>query len=93
MPHSDDNEWLRKRLDTIIQLLIENGPGGASTTTSKIEKLLTMGFTQSEVAQVLGKKLNYVTAVVSGKKAPKAKQKKIPAAHPAPSTGEEGADL
>jgi hypothetical protein len=93
MPNIDDKDWLRKRLDTIIQLLIENGPGSASTTTSKIEKLLTMGFTQAEVAQVLGKKVNYVTAVVAGKKSPKAKQKTTPAASAAVLTRADEGDL
>jgi hypothetical protein len=64
----DENEWLRKRLDMIIQLLLEQSPDGAASTTRKIERLLALGFSQTEVAQVVGKKLNYVTAVVAQKK-------------------------
>jgi hypothetical protein len=62
-------DWLRKRLDAIVLLLLEAAPGGAdSSTTRKIERLLSLGFSQSEVAQVLGKKPNYVTAVIATKK-------------------------
>jgi hypothetical protein len=75
---SADPDWdgLRKRLDVIIMLMMERGPDGANSTSGKIEKLLGFGFTASEVAQVVGKKLNYVTAVMSsgkrkGKKASK----------------------
>jgi hypothetical protein len=68
MDKSDDLDWLRKRLDVVILLLLESSPGGADSTTRKIERLLALGFSQPEVAQVLGKKLNYITAVIAGKK-------------------------
>lgn len=68
MNKNDDVEWLRKRLDAIILLLLENASGGAISTSGKIERLLSLGFSQPEVAQLIGKKLNYVTAVMSGKK-------------------------
>jgi hypothetical protein len=68
MTKSDENDWLRKRLDMVIQLLLEMAPGGAASTTRKIERLLALGFSQSEVAQVVGKKVNYVSAVVAGMK-------------------------
>src|SRR5579863_6760012 len=68
MATAEETEWLRKRLDMVIQLLLEISPGGAGSTTKKIERLLALGFTQPEVAQVVGKKLNYVTAVVAGLK-------------------------
>ena len=63
-----DWEGMRKRLDVIILLLLETGSNPAVSTTRKIEKLLEFGLTQPEVAQVIGKKLNYVTAVISGKR-------------------------
>ncbi len=63
-----DSEALRKRLDAIILLLMEISAGGAESTTRKIERLLKLGLSSTEVAQVIGKELNYVTAVVSGKK-------------------------
>ena len=67
---ASESDWngMRKRLDVIILLLLENGPDAATSTTRKIEKLLGFGLTTSEVAQVIGKKLNYVTAVTSGKR-------------------------
>ncbi len=68
MPSEQDWDGIRKRLDVIILLLLENGPAPATSTTRKIEKLLEFGMTKSEVAQVIGKKLNYVTAVMSGKR-------------------------
>jgi len=68
MDKGSENEWLRKRLDAVILLLLEASPSGAASTTRKIERLLGLGFSQPEVAQVLGKKLNYITAVTSMKK-------------------------
>ena len=90
MIKTDENEWLRKRLDMVIQLLLEMSPDGAASTTRKIERLLALGFSQSEVAQVVGKKLNYVTAVVAMKKSAVAKKQKkqgkakVPLALPEP---------
>jgi len=68
MDNRDDGEWLRKRLDAVILLLLESSPAGAATTTRKIERLVELGFSQTEIAQAIGKKLNYVTAVLSGKR-------------------------
>lgn len=76
MDKTDDTAWLRKRLDAVILLLLEASPTGAATTTRKIERLMELGFTQSEVAQVLQKKVNYVSAVVGSKKPKKASAEK-----------------
>lgn len=65
---------LLKRMDVIILLLLESEPGGAGTTTAKIERLLGFSLTQSEVAEIIGKSGSYVSAVMSGKK--KSRQKK-----------------
>jgi len=65
---TQDTEWLRKRLDAVILLLLEASPGGAGTTSRKIERLIELGFSQPEVAEVIGKKTNYVSAVLAGKK-------------------------
>jgi len=75
MTNDFDGEALRKRLDAIILLLLENSAGGAKSITWKIERLLELGFSSTEVAQAIGKKLNYVTAVVSGKKRTAKKKK------------------
>jgi hypothetical protein len=68
MATDDSPEWLRKRLDAIILLLLENSSGAPDSTSAKIERLIALGFSQPEVAQVVGKKLNYVTAVLAGKR-------------------------
>jgi hypothetical protein len=68
MTNTEDVEWLRKRLDAIILLLLESASGGAESTTAKIQKLISLGFSQPEVAQVIGKRVNYVTAVLAGKR-------------------------
>ena len=66
----DDENWdeLRKRLNVIIQLLLEMTPNGAESTTRKVERLLDLGLSKSDVADVIGKKVNYVTAITSAKK-------------------------
>ena len=68
MSAEPDWDGLRKRLDIIIMLMMDRGPEGPSSTSGKIEKLLGFGLTASEVAQVIGKKPNYVTAVMSGRR-------------------------
>ena len=67
-----DSDGIKRRLDIMIMLLLENGPNAANSTTSKIEKLLSFGLTASEVARIIGKKPNYVTAVIASKKKPSA---------------------
>ena len=76
MPLEPDWSGLRKRLDVIILLLLESAPDAATSTTRKIERLLEFGLTNTEVAQVIGKKANYVTAVTSGKKRARTARKK-----------------
>lgn len=68
MTNDFDGDALRKRLDTIILLLLEISSGGSESTSRRIERLLGLGLSSTDVAQVIGKKLNYVTAVVAGKK-------------------------
>lgn len=65
-----------RRLDALILLALESSPSGAESMSGKIEKLSDMGFSQSEIAQIIGKKLNYVTAVTSQKRSSSAKKKK-----------------
>jgi hypothetical protein len=83
MSKEDEFEWLRRRLDAIIQLLLENGDGAAKSVTDKIGRLLDMGFTPVETATVVGKRTNYVRAIAGRKRkkgglAKKAKTKKQP---------------
>ncbi len=64
----DDRTALHQRLDVIIQLLLEMSPEPAKTTTDKILRLQGFGLRDSEVAAIIGKKVNYVTAVNAQKK-------------------------
>lgn len=56
---------LSKRLDIMICLLLESGPEPAKTVTEKIERLIAMSLTDSEIAGIVGKKANYVGATRS----------------------------
>ena len=77
MANSNIDEQVVKRLDIIIQLMLENGSNASDSTTSKIQRLLGFGLSKTEVAAIIGKKVNYVTAVTSSKK--RAAKKKIKA--------------
>lgn len=62
----DPNSYpLQKRLDLVIQLLLEIAPEGGKTTAAKIDRLLELGCTQSETAHILGKDPKDVTSRVS----------------------------
>lgn len=73
---ANNDEDVVKRLDIIIQLMLENGSNPISSTTGKIQRLLDFGLSKTEVANILGKKVNYISAVTSGKKKSKKKQSK-----------------
>lgn len=66
MPNEIGWDGVARRLDAIILLLLERD--GADSTTKKIERLLNIGFSQSEVAQVIAKDTSYVTAVTTKKR-------------------------
>jgi hypothetical protein len=68
MKQDFDADALRKRLDALILLLLENSQQAADTVAAKIERLRDLGFTNSEMAQMLGKPPNYIGAVVSRKR-------------------------
>jgi hypothetical protein len=67
MSTEPDWEGITRRLDIMIMLALENGTDGATSMTGKIQKLLGFGLTPSEVARIVGKPSNYVTAVKAGK--------------------------
>ena len=75
MPAEYDFASVCRRLDALILIALESGPSGAESTTRKIERLVELGFSQPEIAQIIGKKLNYVTAVLSQKKGGARKKK------------------
>lgn len=68
MANEFDSASIRRRLDCMILLLLEIAPRKAESTVSKIDYLLELGFSQSEVAQIIGKKINYVTATIAKRK-------------------------
>lgn len=64
-----------RRLDCLIQLIMEQGEAASWTTTQKIERLVGLGFTNAEIAEILGKPANYITATRSQAKRRRAKGK------------------
>lgn len=64
-----------RRLDALILIALESSPSGTPSMAGKIQKLMELGFTQPEIAQIIGKKLNYVTATVSQRKGGSRKKK------------------
>ena len=80
MTNEKDTDWLRKRLDAIILILLEGSLGSSDSNTRKIGKLLDLGFSNPEVAQITGDKANYVRNVSSRRKKKKTKPMKMTAA-------------
>lgn len=57
------------RLNVIISLLLDGGEGERpASVSSKISRLGGLGLTPSEIGTIVGKKSNYVSAVLSEKK-------------------------
>jgi len=54
-----------RRLDCLILLELEQGEAPSKSVTEKVEKLAGFGLTNGEIAEILGKPLNYVTATRS----------------------------
>lgn len=67
--HGDDAARIRRRLDIIINLLLESSASSSKTTTDKILRLLDFGLSDSETAAIVGREPKYVTAVKSQAKA------------------------
>lgn len=63
-----DGEVIRRRLDAIILLMLERADPSARSITGKVERLLELGFTNTETAQIVNKPPNYVTAVTANAK-------------------------
>lgn len=62
-------EELIKRLNVLISLIIERTPSDQRTTiTEKAKYLLDLGLKPAEVAEILGKKTNYVTSLINRQK-------------------------
>lgn len=58
-----------RRLDVLISLQLDAVPAESKVSVaSKVERLSSMGLVPSEVASIIGKRTNYVTAVLAMKK-------------------------
>ncbi len=76
MADNDINKQILKRLDVLVMLAVENSMNQEPLPMSrKIVRLLDLGITQSEVASIVGKKLQYVTATVTKEKQRKQRKK------------------
>jgi len=67
----DELSRARRRLDIIINLLLESGPNPSRTHTAKILRLLGFGLSDAETAAIVGKTPQYITAVKAQDKARK----------------------
>jgi hypothetical protein len=64
-----------QRLDIIICLFLDMPAADSATSVaSKVHKLSSLGLSPSEIAKILGKPVNYVTAIKSTKRARELKQ-------------------
>jgi hypothetical protein len=58
-----------KRFNAIISLLLDLvGNTENISTTAKVQKLIDIGLTPAEVADILGKPTNYITAILATKR-------------------------
>jgi hypothetical protein len=62
---TDVLEELRTRLDVIILLLLDHETGTTLSATRRIRRLLDCGLSKADVARILSKPTNYVTALSS----------------------------
>lgn len=67
---SEDEKFknaLLRRLDILIALQLDKAPVDGPATSGKIERLLSVGALPAEIARIVGKPVNYVTAVMAMK--------------------------
>ena len=70
MSENEIGQDILQRLDIIISLLLEAPvTDNATSIASKVHKLSGLGLTSSEIAKILGKPINYVTAIKATKRA------------------------
>jgi hypothetical protein len=66
------DEEIIKRLNILIALFIERSSAGTPLSmTEKIGKLNNLGVSQTDIARILGKPPNYITAILSQRKSKK----------------------
>jgi hypothetical protein len=75
MEHEKLLGQILRRLDILISLQLETSLGSDAVPISgKIQRLSALGLVASEIASIIGKPVNYVTAILSQKR--KIKKKK-----------------
>jgi regulatory protein YycI of two-component signal transduction system YycFG len=67
-------EEIIKRLNILIALNLENTAQKGLSMTDKIIKLSNLGVSSADIARILGKPANYITATLSQKKRKKKKK-------------------
>ena len=68
-------EQMLRRLDTLIAVMLDVTPTqGRVPVASKIQRLAGIGLAPAEIASILGKPTNYVTASLATKRKPTAKR-------------------
>jgi len=70
-------EQILRRLNLLVMLELDKvSSGSGTTTTSKVQWLLGLGLQPAEVASIVGKPVNYVTAITSTAKRTSMKKEK-----------------
>ena len=60
---------ITKRLDILISLLLDFASDkGSVSIAQKVERLSALGLAPSEIGEILGKKTNYISAVIHDRK-------------------------
>ncbi len=60
-----DDEAIEKRLDALIYVVLNQARLNDLTAEQKIQELKGLGFTDTEVAKIIGKTRGYVSSVTS----------------------------
>jgi hypothetical protein len=69
MKDDSTQEQILRRLNLLVLLELDKQASGPATTmTSKVQRLLGLGLLPAEVASIVGKPVNYVTAITSSAK-------------------------
>ena len=68
MTEGSTNDDVVRRLNIMISLHMDSLPDGPKNMTEKILRLSGFGLGPAEIGEIVGKRPNYVSAVVSGKK-------------------------
>jgi len=69
MSNGDQTQDIVRRLDVLIQLMLDNlGDGTGMAIASKIYRLTDLGLSPAQTANILGKPTSYVTSTLHRRK-------------------------